>query len=85
MGSNKGFLVVSLILVILILLGVIGYAFAIKPAINSYVINNQNQGIDFAVSNILQQLQQNGYVQIPVGNQTLILVPAQQQGATPGA
>lgn len=79
MGYNKNLLIVSLIIVILLLLGIITYVFAIKPAISGYVVNTQNQGIDYALAIIVQQIQQNGFVQIPIGNQTLILVPAQPQ------
>ena len=84
MRYNKNLLIASLVIVILVLLGVITYIFAIKPAISSYVIGTQNQGIDYALAIIVQQIQQNGFVQIPIGNQTLILVPAQpQQVANP--
>jgi len=85
MGDKKSLLVAILIIVILVLLGVIAYVFAVKPAINSYVISNQNQGIDYALAIIVQQIQQNGYVQIPIGNQTLILVPAQTQDINYGS
>ena len=79
MGYNKNLLIVSLIIVILLLLGIITYVFAIKPAISGYVVSTQNQGIDYALAIIVQQIQQNGFVKIPIGNQTLILVPAQPQ------
>lgn len=85
MRYNKSLLIASLVLIILVLLGIITYIFAIKPAISSYVIGTQNQGIDYALAIIVQQIQQNGFVQIPIGNQTLILVPAQpQQAVNPG-
>ena len=80
MNENKtGLIIVVLVLVILILLGIVVYAFIINPAIDRYIISTQNQGIDYALAIIVQQVQQNGYVQIPVGNQTLILVPVQPQ------
>lgn len=85
MRANKNLLIASLIIIILVLLGIIIYIFAIKPAISNYVIGTQNQGIDYALAIIVQQIQQNGYVQIPIGNQTLILVPAQPQTVNSGS
>lgn len=53
------------------------YAFILRPAYTGLVVDARNDGINIALSSILLQVQQNGYVQIPVGNQTLILVPYQ--------
>lgn len=78
MRENKaGLIILVLILVVIILLGVISYAFIIKPAINRYVVGTQTEGVNYALGFIVQQVQQNGYVDIPVGNQTLRLIPAQ--------
>ena len=79
MRYTKNSLIVFLIVVILFLFGVIAYIFGVKPAINNYVIEKQTQGMDYALAIIVQQIQQNGFVKIPIGNQTLILVPAQPQ------
>lgn len=76
MRFNKNLLIAFLVIVILVLLGIIIYVFVIKPAINNYVIN---QGMEYTLAIIVDQIQQKGYVQIPIGNQTLVLVPAQQQ------
>ena len=75
--NPKRWLITSLIAVIVVLVGFIIYAFGIRPAISGYVVNAQNQGAQIAVNYIITQVSQNGYVQIPVGNQTLVLVPYQ--------
>ncbi|MDE1848753.1 MAG: hypothetical protein KGH55_01855 [Nanoarchaeota archaeon] len=77
--TPKNRLVVILIAVIAVLALLVIYAFAIRPAVSGYTINAQNAGINYALSAIVSQVQQNGYAQIPVGNQTLILVPYNAQ------
>ncbi len=54
------------------------YAFVLKPALTGYTIDARNEGINLVLTSIITQIQQQGYVQIPVGNETLILVPYQQ-------
>ena len=68
-----------LILVIALLALAVLYAFAIRPAVTGYAINNYEQGYIRAqtdlVNNIWTQIQQTGNAQIPVGeNQVLLLV-----------
>ena len=72
--SNR-ILIAVLIILVAVLGGMVLYSFALKPAISGYVVNAQNQGVNLAVASIVSQIQQQGYVQIPVGNQTLVLVP----------
>ena len=88
MARNKQAIAIAILsILVVILLGVVIYAFAVKPAINGYVVQNQNLGVNYAISAIVQQIQQNGYAQVPVGNQTLILVAVQPQAqnATSGS
>lgn len=62
--------------VLVIILGImVLYAFVLQPQINGYVVNAQNQGVNHTIAYIVNQIQQQGYAQLPVGNQTLILVP----------
>ncbi|MCX6749608.1 MAG: hypothetical protein NTW17_02590 [Candidatus Pacearchaeota archaeon] len=75
MADKKSVLITVLVLVIVILAGILIYAFVIRPAYTGYVVERQTEGVQIAVNAILTQLQQNGFVQIPIGNQTLILVP----------
>ncbi len=76
-----------LVLIIVLLVLVVAYAFAVRPAISGYVTKvyqqGQMQGYTDIMSNILVQLQQTGgyvpqlqqagYAQFPVGNDTLVL------------
>lgn len=72
-----------MLIVILVLLLFIGYVFLVKPAYTGFVTNQQIAGYQVGyqqvVNNMLTQLQQTGYVQLNVGNQTIILAPVQQQ------
>ena len=63
-----------LVVLVIILLVIIVYAFVLRPAINGYVISAQNTGIQYTINAILLQIQQKGYAEIPVGNETIILV-----------
>jgi peptidoglycan/LPS O-acetylase OafA/YrhL len=77
MRQNKTKLTIRILsAVIVVLLLFIAYFFVIQPQINKYTDEKRLEGIEYYVYQIiLPQLQANGYVQIPVGNQTLILVP----------
>ena len=70
-------IIASLVLLVIILSIMVVYAFVISPAITGFVVGKQIEARDFIINNMLLQLQQNGYVQIGVGNQSLILVPYQ--------
>ena len=85
MADKKSVLITVLVLIVVILIAVMVYAFAIKPAISGYTIQKQTEGVQIAVNTILASVQQNGFVAIPVGNQTLYLAPfnPQQQGQQP--
>jgi len=73
-----------LIGVIVLLVLIMGYFFIVKPMINNSAENNKVIGFNLAITGILQQLQQQGYVQLTIGNQTLILVPYQPPQNTTG-
>lgn len=75
MANRTNILIAILFLVIIVLAGTMVYAFLIKPKISGYTVQKQTEGVQIAVNYIVAQLQQNGFVQIPIGNQTLILVP----------
>ena len=81
MANRTNVLIAILVVIIVILAGIMAYAFLIRPAVTGYTVEKQNEGVQIAVNYILAQLQQQGFVQIPVGNQTLILVPYTQPGA----
>jgi len=79
MANRTKVVIVFLVLVVVILAGILLYAFVLKPKVSGfitgYTTQGQIQGVQFCVADILNQLQQNGFVQLPLGNQTLILVP----------
>lgn len=73
---NPRALVFVLIAVIVVLALVLLYAFVVQPSMNGYAVKLQNEGVAYTLSLILAQVQQNGYVEIPVSeNQSLVLVP----------
>ncbi len=75
-----------LLVVVLVLLLFIAYMFLIRPAYTGFVAQQQNLGAQYGynlayqevVNNMIAQLQQTGYVQLNVGNQTIILTPVQR-------
>jgi capsular polysaccharide biosynthesis protein len=75
--ADKTRLTMIILIVLVVVLGAfVLYSFVIQPALQGYVVEKQAEGAQIAVNTILAQIQQYGYVQIPLGqNQTLILVP----------
>lgn len=75
--DNQNKLTIKILsIVIIVLLLFIAFFFVVKPQMNKYADERRLEGIDLYIYNfILPQLQANGYVQIPIGNETLILVP----------
>lgn len=76
MNTNKTVKILVFVIAALLLINI--YAFAVKPAVSSYVTNKQigayNQGQIELLNNILAQMQNNnGAATIPVGNYTLVL------------
>ncbi len=76
-----------LILVIALLALVVLYAFAIRPAVTGYAVNKYSQGYyqgqSDLLSNIVVQLQQAGYAQIPVGENQVLVLQGQIAQTTP--
>lgn len=71
---KTGVVIMILLAVILILVGVVIYAFAIKPAINGYAIEMQAQGYQYAFYQIMQQAAQCQQVPLTLGNQTINVI-----------
>ncbi len=77
--DKRDVLILVLAITVILLLGIIGYVFLIRPAINGLVIQGYNQAQVDLINTILAQVQTNGFVQIPTGeDQSIILVPYQQ-------
>jgi len=68
MKNNANIVIAILVLLVLVLGSVVAYTFAVKPFISGYVTKTYNQGAADALSIILGQVQQQGYVEIPLGN-----------------
>jgi hypothetical protein len=77
--ADRTKVVIAILVVLVVALGAfILYSFVIQPTIQGYVVQKQTEGVQIAVTTILAQIQQYGYVQIPLAeNQTLTLIPPQ--------
>ena len=71
-----------LVSVIVIMALLMAYFVIIKPQIDKAATNNQIEGYNIAITSLLSQLEQQGYVQMTIGNQTLVLVPYNPQNTT---
>jgi len=72
-------LVVRILIAVVVLLAIIVLYLAVFQAqYNNFVAQKQTEGINLFISNyLIPQLQQQGYVSLRIGNQTLYLVPIQ--------
>lgn len=77
MANRMALLIGFLVLVIVILVIVVVVAFWVKPTIDGYAVEKQNEGFRVAISSIVSQVKQNGFIQLLDGNDTMILVQAQ--------
>lgn len=85
MRYNKNLLIVFLIIIILVLLGLVLYIFAIKPAISNYVAGTQNQGAQLAVNYIADLATQCQTIPINIGeNRTINLIAIECLQTSPG-
>lgn len=82
-SKNQRMRFIVLILIVVILAALVVYAFIVKPVINGYVTKIQSdaanqgitQGVNYAISSIINQISQKGYAEVPVGNnQSVILI-----------
>jgi len=71
-----------LIAVIVVMIIILSYFVIIKPGLENSAQNHRVEGYNVAINSILTQLQQQGYVQLTIGNQTLFLVPYNPQNTT---
>lgn len=75
MTTNRTGLVIGiLILVIMILIGFVSYAFVLKPTLNGYVISGYNQGYSDAIIQIAQQATTCQQVPLTIGNQSINMI-----------
>ena len=77
MADKSKVVIIVLAILVVVLAIVVLYSFVIQQAIQGYNVQRQTEGMQIAVNSILLQLQQQGFVQIPMGEgqQPLVLVP----------
>ena len=82
MANKQKALMWIMFVVIVVLVLVLAYVFLVRPAITGYAVDRQIEGYNICYGEIIQQVQQNGFVQFPVGEgQTLYLAPFDPQQA----
>ncbi len=87
MANKTNILMVFLVLVIVVLAAIVLYAFVVAPAFSGYVVDKQTEGAVITINQILTQVQQNGFVEIPIGvdadgnQQSIILIEYVSQQA----
>ncbi len=75
MAKNKTKLLIwILVLVIVVLLGIVGYVFAVQPALTGYATAQQQTGVQLALLSVMQQAGQCQTVPLTYGNVTMNLV-----------
>ena len=68
-----------LVLLVVVLGGMVIYSFVTKPVVTGYVSKTYNQGASDVLGILLNQIENQGFAQIPISeNQSIILVPYQQ-------
>ena len=78
MEKDKAKVLVTVLTLLVVVLGMlVVYAFVLRPAMSGYIVKSQNDGAMALISYMVSQIQQQGNTQIPVGNQTLVLIPYQ--------
>ncbi len=76
MANKTSILILILILIIVVLAGILAYIFILKPTINGYVIQGQNEGFEVAVVSIMQRAAPPSCQVVPLfyNNQTVNIV-----------
>ena len=67
--------IILMSLTIIVLFVIIGYSFVVSPSIDKYIVDKQIEAQEIIIYTIVEQIQQTGYIQIPVGDEVLTLVP----------
>ena len=82
--SRKTMLWILLTITIILALALI-FILAVKPGVQKYVFNKQVEAANIITNNfytdMITQLQNQGYYQVTIGEQTIVLVPYQNPGA----
>lgn len=75
--ENKKIIIKIMAGVIVLLTIIAIYSIIVSPAIENYIITKQVEAQDLMIIALVNQVQQNSYVQISVGEEVLTLVPYQ--------
>jgi hypothetical protein len=65
-------LFLTAVILVVVLLGVIAYLFLVKPSIQGFVIDKQLEARDIVILSIVQQVQQNGFLQLQTEDGSII-------------
>ena len=74
MANNPRLLITVLIAVIVVMGGVLLYAFFIKPQFTGFTTQKQVEGYQFAIADIIRVVSQCQTFPIPIGEQTITLI-----------
>ena len=77
--DSRPWIIRLLIIIVVLLVLFVIFMFIVRPGINKYVIIKQVEAQNYVFADMLVQLQNTGYYQLQMGNQTLVLVPYQPQ------
>jgi type II secretory pathway component PulM len=77
--DNRGLVIKILIAVVVVLVLVMLYFFVVQPSVDRYVFNKQIEAQSYVFADMVNQLQNQGFYQVQLGNQTLVLIPPQLQ------
>ena len=75
MARNKTYLVVSILVILVLILGtLVVYAFVLKPVVSGYTIKAQNYGVEYALLTVAQLSANCQIIPITIGEQTIRLI-----------
>jgi len=77
--DKRGMIIKILAVVVLVLILVMLYFFVVQPNVDKYVFNKQIEAQSYIFADMVTQLQNQGFYQVQLGNQTLVLIPSQLQ------
>jgi len=81
MAEKSGLTIKILVLIIVLLVLVIAYVLALKPAVSGFIVKKQvgayQQGQADTLNSIWVQIQQTGAAQIPLGDNSVLVLQGQ--------
>lgn len=77
--DKRGMIIKILAVVVIVLILLMLYFFVVQPSVDKYVFNKQIEAQSYVFADMVNQLQNQGFYQVQLGNQTLVLIPPQLQ------